>query len=70
MHRYKVALLPSVTEPMPFRLCVPAATVVIHGPGLRNSAGPWTVIAGRSGDENACIGGEQERDLLGCKEMC
>jgi hypothetical protein len=25
--------LPRVTEPEPFRLCVPAATVVSHGPG-------------------------------------
>ena len=29
----KVAPFPSVTEPMPLRLCVPAATVVVHGPG-------------------------------------
>src|SRR5215218_4797683 len=28
-----VAPLPSVTEPRPLRLCVPAATVVSHGPG-------------------------------------
>src|SRR4051794_30296002 len=28
-----VTLLPSFTEPIPFRLCVPAATVVVHGPG-------------------------------------
>ena len=28
-----VAPLPSVTEPSPLRLCVPAATVVIQGPG-------------------------------------
>ena len=28
-----VALFPRVTEPRPFRLCVPAATVVSHGPG-------------------------------------
>ena len=25
--------LPSVTDPLPLRLCVPAATVVSHGPG-------------------------------------
>src|SRR5688572_13852155 len=28
-----IAALPSVTEPSPLRLCVPAATVVTHGPG-------------------------------------
>jgi hypothetical protein len=28
-----VTPLPSVTEPWPSRLCVPAATVVIHGLG-------------------------------------
>ncbi len=28
-----VTLLPSVTEPSPLRLCVPAATVVSHGLG-------------------------------------
>jgi hypothetical protein len=28
-----VAPFPSVTEPSPLRLCVPAATVVIHGLG-------------------------------------
>jgi len=37
-----VAPLPRVTEPSPERLCVPAATVVSHGPGCAtvDVAGP------------------------------
>ncbi len=37
-----VAPLPRVTEPLPLRLCVPAATVVIHGDGCATveDAGP------------------------------
>ena len=37
-----MAPLPSVTEPRPSRLCVPAATVVIHGLGCATvlEAGP------------------------------
>ena len=35
-----VVLLPSVTEPRLARLCVPAATVVIHGPGFLTVPAP------------------------------
>src|SRR5262249_60250550 len=39
-----VALLPKVTEPTPLRLWVPAAAVVIHGPGLVTVPAPGAAL--------------------------
>ena len=63
-----VAPLPSVTEPSPLRLCVPAATVVIHGPGARPCR-RRAAVAGRGRDEDARVSGEQERDLDRVEEV-
>ena len=64
-----VAPLPSVTEPLPLRLCVPAATVVTHGPGCATVPRRRAAVARRSRDEHAGVRGEQECDLDRVREV-
>ena len=63
-----VVPLPSVIVPMPPRPCELAAIVVIHGLGCATVRGAVRV-AGRRGDEDARVGGEEERDLDRIEEV-
>src|SRR5262249_18723897 len=69
-----VALLPKVTEPTPLRLWVPAAAVVIHGPGLVTVPAPGPALpaaaqtktpASAANRNETCSG---ERNVLGGEE--
>jgi len=55
-----VAPLPSVTEPAPSRLCVPAATVVSHGPAVRHRRGRRAAVARGGRDEYAGVGANRK----------